>query len=193
MDETVTIGEATEGLFDEGVVSLDGFDYDASGAWPKGWYAAEIIEGYATAKGKVFTTEDGVSQKGDSRNARLCFKVTGPSGDQRTMQDTINYRPSDFTPERVAYVKQARAEHKGARGRWNDDPDAQRSSLALVSINELEKATGFTLRNAEGFMFPARVIGQKVDVRLKVNEDGFNDIGGYAKAGTGGKKEKSSK
>jgi len=188
MDTAVTLGEMTEGLSNEGVVSLDGFDYDASGAWPKGWYSAEIIEGYSTPKGKVFTTEDGVSQKGDSRNARLCFKVVGPGGEQRTLQDTINYRPSDFTAERVAYVKQARIEHKGARGRWNDDPDAQRTSLALVTINELEKAVGFNLRNADGYMFPARTVGQKVDVRLKVNEDGFNEIGGYAKAGTGGKK-----
>lgn len=166
----------------EDVPSLADFAEESGGAWPDGWYKAEIIEGYATAKGKVFTTSDGASQKGDSRNLRLCFKVTNSSGQERTMQESFNYRPSDFSPERLDFIKQARLEYANVK-RWADT-DAQRTSLAIAKLGAIEKALGFTLRTKDGGMVPDRAVGQKVDIRLTVDEDGYNKVSKFDKAGT---------
>jgi hypothetical protein len=177
-----TLNDVTNDLAVEEVPSLADFAEEAGGAWPKGWYRAEVIEGYATPKGKVFTTEDSTSSKGDSRNMRLCFTVFGATGD-RTMQESFNYRPSDFSAERLQFIKEQRAEYKGVRGRWSDS-DAQRTSLALAKIGAIEKAVGFTLRTKEGLTTPVRAVGQKIDVRLGVNEEGYNEITGFDKAGS---------
>lgn len=185
----VSINDATEGLAGESV-SLTDFAEDPSGAWSPGWYKAEIIEGYATQKsGKVFTTEDSTSSKGDSRNLRLCFRVTNAKGDERTMQESYNYRPSDFTAERLTFIKEARAEYKGVKGRWSD-ADAQRSSLAIAKIGQFQKAIGFPqlkLTPAGGIV--ANVfVGQAVDVRLSVDDNGYNVVNAFAPTGskTGG-------
>lgn len=166
-------------------VSLTDFAEEVGGAWPNGWYAADIIEGYATQKsGKVFTTEDTVSGKGDSRNLRICFKVTNAKADERTMQESFNYRSSDFTSERLAFIKEARAEYKGVKGRWSD-ADAQRSSLAIAKIGQLQKALGFSeLKVANGGLVAGVFVAQKVDVRLTTDENGYNEINAFAPAGT---------
>jgi hypothetical protein len=195
MSDSLTLNDATANLVDEEVPQiLDDFNEElkGGGAWPVGWYGAEVLEGYQTQKGKQFVTEDAISSKGDSRNARLCFKMSHPdaSKGERTTFDNVNYRESDFGKDRQEYVAQARKDHKGVQGRWNDDPDAQRSSLALAKVVHLEKALGFVLRTKDGLMVPARAVGQKVDVHLTVNKDGFNEINDYAPSGskTKGKK-----
>src|SRR6266702_896985 len=106
-----TLTDVTENLAVENasVVDISDMAEPTGGSWPKGWYQAEIIEGYSTQKGKQFETADGLSQKGDSRNARICLKVTGPSG-ERNMQTSLNYRQGDFAPDRIAAVKSARTE-----------------------------------------------------------------------------------
>lgn len=168
----------------EEVLTFDDFAEETGGAWPRGWYSAVVIEGYSTAKGKVFATEDSTSQKGDSRNLRLCFRVTGPGG-ERTMQESFNYRATDFTPERQAFIKEARLEYKGVKGRWSD-ADAQRTSLALAKLGAITKSLGLGFpRGADGGLNPTPMIGQRIDVRLGINEEnGFNEITGFAKAGT---------
>ncbi len=178
---TETLDQVVDNAAVEEVPSLADFAEEAGGAWPKGWYKAEIIEGYATHKGKVFTTEDTTSSKGDSRNMRLCFTVFGATG-ERTMQESFNYRPSDFSAERLQFIKEQRTEYKGVRGRWSD-ADAQRTSLALAKIGAIEKALGFSIRTKDGLTTPARAVGQKIDVRLGQNEEGYNEITGFAKAG----------
>jgi hypothetical protein len=178
----VSLNGVTDGLASE-EVSLVDFAEEPGGAWAPGWYAAETIEGYATAKGKEFTISDSVSQKGDSRNLRVCFKVTGPGGD-RTMQENFNYRSSDFTAERQAYIQEARTENKGVKGRWADG-DVQRSSLAVASLGQLQKGTGLTsLRISEGGLVAGAFIGKKVDVRLSIDEKGYNVITAFAPAGS---------
>ena len=179
---TATLNDVAASTVAENVPSLADLAEEPGGAWPAGWYAAEIIEGYATPKGKQFSTSDAPSKGGDSRNLRLCFKVQGPGG-ERLMQESFNYRQTDFTPERIADIKAGREEHKGVQGKWNDAPDLQRSSLAVAKIGALEKAIGFTIRNEDGVTEPARVVGQRVDIRLTVNDDGYNVVSKFAKAG----------
>src|SRR5215470_4329495 len=97
-------------LAQESLPNLDDYVEEVGGPWAKGWYAAEIIEGYTTRKGTVFTTGDEPSKNGDSRNLRICLKMTNAKGDTRTLQDSINYRTSDFTAERLAFIKEMREE-----------------------------------------------------------------------------------
>jgi hypothetical protein len=179
---TETLDAMTSNLASEGEVpSLADFAEEPGGALTTGWYAADIIEGYTTRKaGKVFTTSDNPSGKGDSRNLRLCFNVA-TGGEPRQMQESFNYRTSDFTPERLDYIKQARQDHKGVQGRWNDDPDGQRSSLAVAKLGAIEKSLGFPLRTPDG-MAPAKAIGHSVDVFIGI-KDGFNEVTKFAKAG----------
>lgn len=177
-----SINDAT-GYEPEAVPSLTDFAEETGGAWPKGWYAAEVIEGYSTPKGKVWSTEDTLSKAGDSRNVRFCFRVTNGT-QERTTFVSINYRESDFTAQRLAHIKQAREDHKGVRGKWFDDPDGQRSSLAVASVAGFENALGFALRNSEGRILPERAIGHNVDTRFTINADGYNDINAFDKAGT---------
>lgn len=179
---TETLNDVTENLATEEVSSLSDFATDPGGAWPKGWYKAEIIEGYATPKGKVFQTTDGESKNGDSRNFRICLKVTNAAGEDRNFQENVNYRSSDFSAERLSDIKAARKENAGARGAWADK-DLQRSSLAVGKVGQLEEALGFTLRTGDGFIVSDRTFGQKVDVRLTINEDGYNEVNAFAKAG----------
>lgn len=166
----------------EEVPSLADFAEDSGGAWPKGWYKAEIIEGYSTPKGKQFFTENNTSKNGDSINMRLCFRVTNAKGDQRNIQEQFNFRPTDFTPDRLTFIKEVRQEYKGVRGRWADS-DAQRSSLAIAKIATIEKALTFSLRDRHGNTQPARAVGHSLDVRLGINEEGYNEITGFDVAG----------
>jgi len=186
----VTLDGVTTALESESV-NLSDFAAEPGGAWPTGWYRASIIEGYATPKGHQFATFDAPSQKGDSRNLRLCFLVSGSSGNERTMQESFNYRPSDFSRERLAYIKEARIEYKDVKGRWAD-ADAQRSSLAIAKIGQFQKALGFSelKTTTDGGVLAGVFVDQKVDVRLGVDENGYNVVTAFAPAGTktGGKK-----
>lgn len=182
-----TLNEVADGLATEEVSSLADFATDPGGAWPKGWYKAEFIEGYSTPKGKVLTTGDADSKNGDSRNFKVCMKITNADGEERNFQHLINYRPEDFSKDRLAAILDARKEFKGIRGGWGPKgspaADLQRSSLAVGTIGQLEEALGFTVRNSDGFIVSDRVFGQKVDVRLTINEDGYNESNAFAKTG----------
>lgn len=168
----------------EALPSLAEFADEVGGAWPKGWYAATIIEGYATPKGKTFTTADSVSQKGDSRNLRLCLSATNGT-DTRTMQESFNYRVGDFSVERINFIREARTENKGIKN-WGDK-DAQRSSLAIGKLGQIgeaiSKGFSFTI-NGNGGLSVGPLVGQKVDIRLGINDEGYNEITGFAPAGT---------
>lgn len=177
----INLNDVTTGLQGETVVSLDDVAEEPGGAWPTGWYAASFIEGYATAKGHQFLTEDTISQKGDSRNLRLCVAVS-KGEETRNIQEQINYRPLDLTAERITYVKEARVENKGIK-QW-PDRDAQRSSLALASLGQITKALGFGFKVVDGNIAPANLVGQKVDVRLGIDEKGYNTITAFAAAGS---------
>lgn len=171
-------------------VNLSDFAAEPGGAWPTGWYKAEVIEGYATAKGHQFTTADAPSQKGDSRNLRVCFRVTSATA-ERTLQESLNYRSSDFSAERLAYIKEARAEYKDVKGRWVD-ADAQRSSLAIAKIGQFQKALALDHLplSGDGGIVAGAFVDKAVDVRLGVDDNGYNVITAFAPAGTktGGKK-----
>ncbi len=184
MSTSVSLTDVTDGLAAESV-SLADFAEEPGGAWPTGWYKSEIVEGYSTAKsGKEYHTEDAVSTKGDSRNLRLCVKITRADGDSRTLQESFNYRPSDFTAERLAFIKSSREDNKGAKGRWADT-DAQRSSLAIAKIGQIQKACGHAeIKLANGGIAVGPFIGATPDVRVGIDENGYNIITGFSPAGT---------
>jgi hypothetical protein len=179
-----SINSLADSTTHEALPSLADFADEVGGAWPKGWYAATIIEGYATPKGKQFSTGDTPSQKGDSRNLRLCLKATDGKS-ERTMQESFNYRQGDFSAERLAFIAEARTENKGLKN-WADK-DAQRSSLAIGKLGQIGKAIaeGFQFSiNGNGGLNVAPLIGVAVDIRLGINDDGFNEITGFAPAGS---------
>lgn len=180
--------DLSEDLVSETIEGLEDFAEEPQGAWKNGWYPAVILEGFQTRKGKTIETGDSVSQKGDSRNLKLCIKVANGK-DERTLITSFNYRTSDFTPERLAFIKEARAENKGVKGKWSDS-DAQRSSLALASLGGLAKAVGFSPKLApQGGLIAGIYVGQAVDVYLGVDDKGYNEVRNFAKSGTGGKKQ----
>lgn len=155
----------------------------SEGAWPAGWYKAEIIEGYATQSGKQMETADALSKNGDSRNVNICFRVT--NGEKtRNYRGGFNYREDDFNPDVLEAIKEARTEFSDTRGKWpGEAADIQRSSLAVAKIGQFQKAVGFKFARHDGRLDPTVFVGQQVDLRMKVNEDGFNDITEYAKLG----------
>lgn len=176
-----------EGLEAEAIDGLEELAEEPQGAWPKGWYRAEVIEGFQTKKGKTVQTTDSVSSKGDSRNLKLCVRVYN-GVEERNMIASFNYRLSDFSPERIAFIKEMRQEHKGVRGAWSDR-DAQRSSLALASIGGLTKAVGFSPKVANGGLVAGLYIGQKFDVYLGQDDKGYNEVRNFAKPGEGGQRK----
>lgn len=191
MSETITLDGATSELVSEGQVNLTDFADEPGGAWPKGWYKAAVIEGYSTRKGTQFTTEDTVSKNGESRNVRICFAVTNAKGETRNLQESFNYRPSDFTPDRLAYIKEIRQEYKNVKGAW-PDKDGQRSSLAIAKLGQFQRALGIANLplTPNGTINPATFIGAKLDVQLGIDDNSYNDVRQYAKDGerTGGQK-----
>src|SRR5262249_29637633 len=113
------------------------------GAWPAGWYAAEVLEGYQTRGGKQVTTSDTSSKDGSSRNIAFALKVTNANGDERTYRAGLNYRTDDFSPEILSAIKDARVEFAGQREWPGEAKDLQRSSLAVGKIGQVQKAFGF--------------------------------------------------
>lgn len=177
--ETVELNNMT--TFPEEVPDITGFAEEPGGAW-KGWFKAEIVAGYTTGKGKVFTTEDVPSKDGMSRNLRLCLAIR--NGNQtRSNFTSFNYRVSDFDKDRMAAVEQARKAFAGVNS-W-PDKDLQRTSLALAKLGQAVKAAGIKLRRREdGVLIADAFVGGKADVYLAINEKGFNDITQFAPLGT---------
>jgi hypothetical protein len=163
------------------------------GAWPKAWYSADIIEGYTTPNGHTFTTKDAPSRNGDSRNLTICLSLDGGKvvpGQTRTTFVQFNYRAEDLTAARVQQVMQARKNFAGQKGKWIGNEDIQRSSIAMGKFGQLEEALGFRLpKHPEGHFAPVKLVTQKVDVRLGMDEDDkYNEVNAFAKAGTKAKK-----
>lgn len=180
-DQTVNVGD---GLATETLPDLSDFADEPGGALQSGWYKAVIIEGYATRKGKQLVTEDAVSKDGASRNLRVCFQVSPLRGDSRNLINGFNYRPSDFTPERLAWIKEKREEYKGVQGKWAD-ADAQRSSLSIAQLGQFQKALGFQFpRTPNGTIVVGPLVGKALDVYIRIGKDGFNEISQYAEAET---------
>lgn len=189
--EFVEAAGLTSDLAEERVVDLSDFAEEPGGPLRPGWYKAEVLEGYATRSGKQFATSDSLSQAGDSRNLRLCFKVAVPGKEPRNIQKTINYRTTDFTPERLAVIKEARQEFSGVQGRW-PNVELQRSSLAVAQLGQVGKATGVGVPlTHEGNINASRFVGKKLDVRLTIDKNSYNDVTAFAASSTFTKAESS--
>src|SRR4051812_21561578 len=117
--EATTPSLTDDGLAAEVLPSLTDMAEEVGGPLPRGWYKAEVIEGYSTRKGTQFITGDAVSKRGDSRNLTICLKLTPQKGEPRNTFTRLNYRPADFTPERIAFIKEMRDEMKGVKGKWS--------------------------------------------------------------------------
>ena len=146
---------------------------DAGGAWPNGWYKAEVIAGYQ-AKGYTFSTEDTLAQKGDSRNLRLALVVDGGALGNRQTFYSLNYKPEELT---VANYERMKAK---------DVSLDTRTRISLGKVGQLEKAFGFGLSRhpGNGGILAAPFVGQKVDVRLTTGETGYNEVNGLAAYGS---------
>jgi hypothetical protein len=165
------------------IPSLSEFDAGGGqGAWPNGWYAGTILPEHTGQSGNTFTTEDNPSKNGDSRNLRIIIDAVNGE-ETRVLFHNANYREFDLTPERMEEVRAARQTYKGTKGRW-PDTDAQRSSLALSSLGQLEKAMGHTFsRNGSGLdVTPLHNLA--VDVYLGTDEKGYNEVRQVAAKGT---------
>ncbi len=159
----------------------------STGAWPDGWYAATILAGYATNSGHQWVTEDGPSKDGLSRNLRVCFHLKNKAGEERNYWTSFNYRLGDFTAERLGAI--ARVRKQAAAENWKAWPgelkDLQRSSLAVASLGQFERALGFKLKLIPGVGLNASIFnGHQIDVRLRMNEEtSYSDVTEYAKLG----------
>lgn len=180
------IADVLNGLGEGDVATIDlsSVADEVGGAWPAGWYKGTIIEGYRAGKGYEFLTADTISKKGDSRNFRVCFRLTD-GGNERTTFVSYNYRPTDFTPEKVKAIVALRAEFKGQKGKWVGYEDLQRTSLALGKLGQLQKATGQAISfTSEGAINVGPFIDKSVDVRLAIDDEtGYNEVTGLAPAG----------
>jgi hypothetical protein len=178
----MSISDTTGNLVKGGrEIDLSAMAEKTSGAWAPGWYPAEVIEGFVKS-GHQFNSETQVSQKGDSFNFRLCFRIA--NGEElRTDFKSINYRVSDFSEETIITVHNLRKEFAGQGGSWVGFTDQQRSSLALSQLGQIQNATGFTIKLGEdGAINPTQFIGSKLFVRLKVDAGtGYNEINSFSK------------
>jgi hypothetical protein len=149
------------------------------------WYPAEVIEGYATASSFQWTTEDTASKDGASRNMRVCFRVTNSSNETRNIWASFNYRLDDFSARKLSAIKELREQYAGKKGAWAEK-DLQRTSLAVASLGQFERAFDKKVRLSRteaGNLNPGNLTGYKIDVRLGVNEDGYNTVEEYARLG----------
>jgi hypothetical protein len=159
----------------------------SSGAWPDGWYAATVLEGYATNSGHEFVTEDNPSKDGNSRNLRICIKAKNKSGEERNYFTSLNYRKGDLTAQTMGAVKsalQTAKEQKWKNSEWPAEwKDIHRSVIAIQGLAQLQRALGFKLgKTGEGIIKVAPFFGQKLDARLKLNEEtGYSDVMEFAK------------
>lgn len=180
---THSFGAATEQMretpVDGNVIDLSEMAGKASGAWPRGWYPAEIIEGYRQG-GYEFSTGSKASKKGDSYNLLVCFRVSS-GADVRTMFKQINYRTADFEPETIEAIRNLRKEFAGVRGKWDGFADEQRTSLALAEMGQLAGAAQVPFSLNDGIVNAAPFIGRSLYVRLTIDEDsGYNEITGVS-------------
>jgi len=121
--------------------------------WEDGAYNAVIVSErtITTREGNeiTFTTEDTVSQKGDSRNINLQLLLTRQSDGRKFGTNyRINYRPDvDFSPERVSRI----TEINKSGGEIAPTSDEVRSRIALGQLKRLQKVAGTTFqRNGTG-------------------------------------------
>ena len=187
--EDVKMNDATQqqridqpGLAAEEIPSLSDFFEEPGGNIAPGWYAATVLEGYATGKGTQFTTTDEPFKDG-RRIFRLALGLT-VGGSSRNLQKTFFYSPESFSAENLARVKGMREQFKGQKS-WPGQGQAQNFSITLGHMSQLEKAIGFKLaRHPNGGLLAAPYIGKHLDVRVRTDAKGYDDISGFAPAGT---------
>lgn len=186
-----TVGNLHQTPVDPSSLDLTGFADKATGAWPKGWYPAEIIPGFDKG-GHQFASGTSASSKGDSFNVLLCMRIQKDETvtdvkDIRTDFTQLNYRLLDFTPERMQTVKNLRESLKDVAGRWDGYTDEQRSSLALGKLGQLQSASGAPLTFLEdGAINVIPFIGRKLYIYYDLDaETGYNKVTRFSKYATG--------
>lgn len=172
------------GLAPEEMPSLDAFYEEPSGNIAPGWYGSDVLEGYATGKGTQFVTSDQPSVKAPGkRELRFCLGLN-VNGSQRNLQKTFFYTPEQFSPENLAHIKQLREQFKGQRS-WAGQGQAQNFSINLTQLSQLERAVGFKLvRHPNGGFLVAPYVGKKLDVRVSTGKNGYDEVTGFAAAGS---------
>lgn len=176
-------------LSTEEMPSLAEFAHEpSSGAWPDGWYAATVLEGYATNSGHEFVTEDTPSKDASSQNVRICLRMKNKAGEERNYFTTFNYRKTDLTSAVMGAVKKALETAKAQKWSNKDWPadwkDIHRTVIAIQGLSQLERALGQKLQKTEvGTLKVSNFVGQKLDARLKLNEEtSYSDVVELAKS-----------
>ena len=177
------------GLAAEELPSLSDFYEEPGGNIAPGWYAATVLEGYATGKGTQFTTSDEPFKDG-RRTFRLALAIT-VNGQQQNRQKTFFYSAESFTPENLARIKELREQFKGQK-KWAGQGQAQNFSITLGHLSQLEKAIGFKLARhpMNGGLLAAPYIGKSLDVRVSTGKNGYDEITAFAPSGTHSKSGK---
>lgn len=193
-----TIAETAGGLQPEASLSLA--EFAPKSKW-EGWFRAVILKDYTTQSGHVFRTEDVPTRDTakTSRNLRVVAKVTNKAGDERTVNGQFNYEPGDLTAQRVSQVKQAEAEAqaqfnaakkayaatnngstRGFPRKFNEFVPAgvTRTRIMYQRMGAIEAAIkGFSPSvNGTGGMNVTPLIGEGVDVRLAIDDNGYPQI-----------------
>lgn len=173
--------EGTVGnLLDVAVPSFRQFRQPEIAPWTEGWYKATTLPFYEfeNREGNItrFETIDEIAQK-TGRNIRVVAAVTRQSDNltRNVRSKNINYRPTDFTTERMALIETARQRNEG-RQKW-DDKDAHRTLIAFGTLGELEDFAGvpqFT-KNGNGGLELSPLSNKTGYVRLAFGDE--NDQG----------------
>lgn len=180
-------------------------DFVSQGPW-EGWFRGVIQKEYQTNSGYTFRTEDNPAREGKrGRNLRLAVTVTNKTGDERNVNGIINYDPNDLAAQRVTQVREAvdaaktaYAEAKSNYAQTNGGSskgftrkfseflakDINTTQLSYRRLGGLQAAVkGFTLAiNGTGGLTVDPLFGEAVDVKLRVDQNGYSAVDEIAPA-----------
>jgi hypothetical protein len=160
------------------IPDLSGITEERSAPWENGWYNAAVIESQTvtsrtTGAVTTFASEDRVSKDGTSRNLFLRVRIARLDGRTlNTRSRVINYRPSDFTPTRVAEVIEGQKQAK-EEGDWADK-DLFRSFMSMLRIGTLQRIAGVKQfqHTPEGGLDLTPLFGKQCFARLADDDQG---------------------
>src|SRR5882724_7139356 len=153
---------------------FDGFEQDERKRWDDGWYSGVIVAEYETTGNfaAVHKTQDVPSQKGDSRNMKLCVTLVN-GNDTKSLNTTVNYRPEALDTERMELLRARKAKKEQLAGA--DFRDA----MSLSKFHELERAGIPIEDNGDGGFDTDKMLGVAADfylsTRVKKSADSKDD------------------
>lgn len=140
-------------------------------SWDDGWYAGRILEqrSFTDSNGndRVFTTEDALSQNGESRNIRLQVELTRKSDSRVLNLNTlVNYRLEDLSLETLQAV--AAQQERVRSGEEKTMGNLFRSFMTLLRVGALQRIAGVRQfqRNGNGGLDLTPIYGKPAYFRI---------------------------